>query len=102
MALIGEREHLDSEVSIQALQLELILGCMDQLRTFKASNRNKRVLIDLSAKIFDMLVKYKSSQKMTPHVIQGPVSETNIIAAFVDTLPPKLKDQVLAHVREQI
>jgi len=98
----GEKENLCSDVPVEALKSEIISTCMGQWRTFKPSNRNKRMIIDEGAKIYDMLAKYKSSQKTTPHVTQGPVSETNIIAAFVDTLPPKLRDQVLAHVRKQI
>ena len=100
-ALIREKEGQGSDVNVEALQSELISVSMNQWRTFKPSNRNKRIIIDMAAKIYDMLVKFKSSQKTTPHVTHGHVSEMNVIAEFVDNLPPKLRDQVLAHVRKQ-
>ena len=99
--LTSEQRSLGADTP-ELLQAEIISVCMTEWRSFKASNRNKRIIIDEGAKIYDMLVKFRSSQKATPHVTQGSVSETNIIAAFVDTLPPKLRDQVLAHVRKQI
>jgi hypothetical protein len=102
MALISERERPDSEVSVEALQLELILVSVEQWRTFKASNRNKRLLIDLAAKIFDMLMKYKS-QKGKPQASQGHVaSEMEVIAEFTGKLPLKLRDQVMAYARKQV
>ncbi|MGO9644779.1 MAG: hypothetical protein ACLPY5_08545 [Candidatus Bathyarchaeia archaeon] len=101
-AIISEKESLGSDLPVETLKSEIIMACIEQWRSFKPSNRNKTTVINLGAKIFDMLVKYKSSQRTTPHVTQGPVSETNVIAAFVDTLPLKLRNQVLAYVRKQI
>ncbi len=101
MTIISEKGTLGSDIPVEALKSEIILGSMEQWRTFKASNRNKRIIIDTGAKIFDELVKFRPSQKTTPQVTQGPVSEMNIIAAFVDTLPPKLRDKVVVYVRKQ-
>jgi len=101
-ALIGEKVRLDSDVSIQALQLELILDSVEQLRTFKASNRNRRILIDLAAKIFDMLVKYRSQNGKLQATQGHVVSEAEVIAEFADKLPPKLRDQVMAYARKQV
>lgn len=47
---------------VEDLQSEIISDCMDQWRGFKRTNRNKRLVIELGVKIFDMLVKYKASQ----------------------------------------
>jgi len=50
------------EDTVEEMESEIIRACMKQWRTFKPSNRNKRLIIDLGVKIFDMLVKYKASQ----------------------------------------
>jgi len=47
---------------VDELQSELIRESVQQWRTFKRSNRNKRLIIDLAVKIFDMLIKYKASR----------------------------------------
>ena len=47
---------------VDVLQSELIRVCMELWRAFKHSNRNRRLVIDLGVKIFDMLVKYKASR----------------------------------------
>src|SRR5208282_907637 len=100
-ATISEKGSPSSDIPVELLQAEIISVCMEQWRSFKASNRNKRVIIDTGVRVYDMLVKFRASRKATPHVTQGPVSDTNIIAAFVDTLPLKLRNQVVAHVRKQ-
>jgi len=57
----GAREALLEE-TVEELQSEIISDCMEQWRGFRRTNRNKRLVIDLGAKIFDMLVKYKASE----------------------------------------
>ena len=98
--LTTEHRSLSSD-AVELLQAEIISVCMEHWRSFKASNRNKRVIIDAGVRIYDMLIKFRSSQKTKLHVTQEPVSDMNIIAAFVDTLPLKLRDQVVAYVRKQ-
>jgi len=99
--LISEGGRAGSEVSVEALELELILVSVEQWRTFKVTNRNKRLLIDLAAKIFDMLVKYKS-QLGKPQASQGHVSEMEVIVEFAGKLPVRLREQVMAYARKQV
>src|SRR5208282_1903583 len=92
--LIKEKQCPGSEFTVETLQSEIISVCMKQWRTFKASNRNKRIVIDSGVKIFDMLVKYKPSQKMTLQATQRQVVSKNVevIAEFVNNLPSELRE----------
>lgn len=51
-----------NEQTVEEMQSEIIRICLAQWLTFKPSNRNKRIIIELGVKIFDMLVKYRASQ----------------------------------------
>jgi len=56
---------LDFDATVEELQSEIIVDCLEQWRTFKRTNRNKRIVIDVGVKIFDMLMKYKAQQTQT-------------------------------------
>lgn len=58
----GSLDQEVSEETVEELMSGLVVACLDEWRAFKPSNRNKRLIIDLGVKIFDMLVKYKASQ----------------------------------------
>jgi len=61
LGIEGDGEALPEE-TVEELQSEIISDCMDQWRSYKRTSRNKRLVIELGVKIFDMLVKYKASQ----------------------------------------
>jgi len=59
---LSEDDLMLPEETVEELQSEIIVKCLDLWRGYQVNNRNKRLLIDLGVKIFDMLVKYKASQ----------------------------------------
>ena len=62
---LGGMGAIDPNVTVEELQSEIILDCLERWRTFKRTNRNKRIVIDVGVKIFDMLMKYKAQQTQT-------------------------------------